>query len=483
MPLDDRDRAELFCSQVDAWDSHESLFSDLRVRYDDESATVSGLRRRRRRVANAGDEPIKTVSLIERNGVLLWCDDIPDWQESIPEGLPKLDIGPRRRRLRRRAGLPLPHRAETPPEMKDGPLVLTRTFPVLDPNKITAAVGRIDQRLNPALEDSLRSRLRSLRREPDGTFTLGGDASGSFVGRTLLFVHGTFSNAKNMLAEFTATQEGLRFLNVALGGEKPYDNVVFFEHATLAVSPVINALELGRFFANASGQIDVIAHSRGGLVVRWWLEAFGKSLSVVPATPVRAVLAGSPLNGTSLAAPDKVKDALNLLSNIGSFMEATLNLVGPANPFIWVAGKLVQVVVSVTGALGKTPLIDGVVALIPGLSGQSMVSNNMEVDRLRLGPCVIDPRYYAVQSNFQTTDPGWKFWQYFRKANMADIATNAIFPGHNDLVVDTQSMIDFGVPRLQLAAPPRDFGTGERVWHCNYFRQRETIDYITQNLA
>jgi hypothetical protein len=47
--------------------------------------------------------------------------------------------------------------------MKGGPLVLTRTFPVLAPNNIVAAVGKIDQKLNPALELSLRSRLRSLQ--------------------------------------------------------------------------------------------------------------------------------------------------------------------------------------------------------------------------------------------------------------------------------------------------------------------------------
>jgi hypothetical protein len=87
-----------------------------------------------------------------------------------------------------------------------------------------------------------------------------------------------------------------------------------------------------------------------------------------------------------------------------------------------------------------------------------------------------------VQSNFETADPGWKFWQYFRKENIADMATSAIFPGHNDLVVDTESMIDFGVPNLQLAAQPRDFGTTDQVWHCNYFRQPQTIDYITQKL-
>ena len=61
-----------------------------------------------------------------------------------------------------------------------------------------------------------------------------------------------------MLAEFTATSHGKAFLNAADNGEKKYDNIVFFEHATLAVSPVINALELGRFMAGSSGQIDVV---------------------------------------------------------------------------------------------------------------------------------------------------------------------------------------------------------------------------------
>jgi len=476
MPQDDSDRPELFQSLVDAWDKDEDLFTGLYGTYDEESASVGGLRRRRRRASNTPDDPIKTVSLIRKDGVLLWSDDIP-----VPEGAPSsLDIGPRRRRLRRRAGLSVPA-VVSPPEMKDGPLVLARTFPVLAPNKIVAAVGMIDQKLNSALDVSLRSRLRPLRRAPDGSFALdGADFAGPLSDRTLLFVHGTFSNAENMLGEFKATNDGRNFLNAAMTGAKPYKNVVFFEHATLAVGPMINALELGRFFANASGQIDVIAHSRGGLVVRWWLEAFGKSLSTAPEAPVRAVLVGAPLNGTSLAAPDKLQGALSLLSNIGSFAQATLNLLGPANPFMWVAGKLVQVVVSATGALARTPLVDGVVALIPGLCGQSMVNNNHEIDRLRLGPCDVNPLYYAVQSNFETDSPGWKFWQYFRTSKIADIATNAIFPDHNDLVVDTRSMTDFGVPHLQIAGPPYDFGTSNKVWHCTYFRQPETIAYITQ---
>jgi hypothetical protein len=167
-----------------------------------------------------------------------------------------------------------------------------------------------------------------------------------------------------------------------------------------------------------------------------------------------------------------------LVSNIGAFAATTLKLVGTANPFLWVGGKLVEVIVSVTGGLARTPIIDALVALVPGLSGQSAVSNNHELNRLRLGPCAVIPLYYAVKSNFETPDPGWKFWQNFRLFRIGDVAADVVFPGPNDLVVDTGSMTDLGAadfkPKL---AGFCDFGTSE-VWHCNYFRQDKTITFI-----
>jgi pimeloyl-ACP methyl ester carboxylesterase len=446
-----------FHSQISAAEDYEELFTGLYADYDEESESVAGLRRRRRRASNTPDDPIKTVSLIEQDGVLYWRDGIP-----APE-LPS----------RRRAG-------RSGPVAPSGTLVLTKKFPVLAPNKVMTAVSAIDQRLNPSIAGSLCSRLRLLKGS-NGDFALStDDVKGPFTGRTLLFVHGTFSNAANMIGEFKATAPGLRFLNDAMSGDKKYDRVVFFEHPTLAVSPLINALELGRAFAGSSGQIDVIAHSRGGLIVRWWLEAFGSSLHLGD-QPVRAVFAGSPLHGTSLAAPDKLQNAMSLLSNIGTFAEVTMKLAGPANPFLWVAGKLVEVIVTVTGALAKTPLIDALVAVIPGLSGQSAVSNNYDLNRLRLGPCAVDSLYYAIKSNFETQNPGWRFWQNFRLDRMGDTAADIVFPDENDLVVDTWSMTDLGANdfALKFAGDPCDFGTSSTVWHCNYFRQPETIDYIT----
>jgi pimeloyl-ACP methyl ester carboxylesterase len=442
-------------SQIEASALADDLFRDFYAESIGED-NISVLRRRRRRVANSAESPVRAVSLVEQDGTLYWRD-----------GVPGRSVGARRRG--RRGG------AVAEPE---GTYVMTREFPPLAPNKVIDAIGALDRRLNKAIEVSLRSRLRELRQTAAGGFEfVAHDASGPFSGRTLLLVHGTFSNADNMLNEFKQGR-ALRFLNRATRGSTKYDQVLFFDHPTLSVSPVMNALELGRAMAGSKGQLDVVAHSRGGLVVRWWLEAFGNSLA--SSARVRAVLAGSPLHGTSLAAPDKIQGAMSLISNIGTFAEKTMGLFGFANPFLWVAGKLVEVIVSVTGALARTPLVDALTALIPGLSAQSAVSNNHELSRLRIGPVAVDPAYHVIKSNFETKNPGWRFWRNFRKDRAGDLAADIVFPSGNDLVVDTWSMDDLGVPRLRLADKACDFGTSESVWHCNYFRQDQSIDYIAK---
>lgn len=445
-----------FLSQIKAVEDNDDLFADLYVDHDEEMDSVAGLRRRRRRASNTPDEVILSASLVEENGVLRWYDGVPARAEA-----------PQRRRRARRA--------EGPPPLPDQTVIVTREFPRLKPNKAAAAIGAIDRRLNSAIDVSLRSHIRQLRGGPPRFVIAPDEIHGPFHGRTLLLVHGTFSSAVNMIGEFEATADGQAFLNAALNGPNKYDQVLVFEHATLAVSPVLNALELGRAFTDASGQIDVIAHSRGGLIVRWWLEAFGRSLVAT----TRVVFAGSPLYGTSLAAPDKLQHALSLISNIGTFAEKTLHLVGLTNPFLWVAGKLVEVVMTVTGTLASTPLLDGLVALIPGLFGQSRIENNYELNLLRLGPCATQPAYFVVQSNFETEDPGWQFWKNFRALRAGDLAADQIFPGDNDLVVDTASMTDLGATGFPLAIQGvENFGNSPDVWHCNYFRQPRTVAFI-----
>jgi hypothetical protein len=137
-------------------------------------------------------------------------------------------------------------------------------------------------------------------------------------------------------------------------------------------------------------------------------------------------------------------------------------------------------VASALGFLASTPVLDGTVAVIPGLAGQSRVSNNLEINNLRLGPCAVAPNYFAVRSNFEPEDPGWKFWQNFR-LRAGNKFADLVFPDQNDLVVDTKSMTELGGDDfpIKINADICDFKTSTTVWHCNYFRQPETIDKIS----
>ena len=129
----------------------------------------------------------------------------------------------------------------------------------------------------------------------------------------------------------------------------------------------------------------------------------------------------------------------------------------------------------------KTPLIDAAVQMIPGLAGQSRVSNNADLSRIRSVVLKSPPTYYVVQSDYETDAPGWKFWKWFNKGRLADAGADMIFKDKNDLVVDTISMTEFS----SAAFPPQrthDFTTNSRVHHCNYFEQQETLDFICASL-
>ena len=201
MAQDTSEASLRFLSHIDAADETDNLFAGLHVEFDPDSESVAGLRRRRRRVANSSDSPIKLVSLVDEDGVLYWRDGIP---------APDPASGRRRRRARARGE----------PPTREGSVVLAKEFPVLAPNQVIAALGKIDQRLNAEIDASLRSRL-TLLQGSNGKFTLGKiEISGPFAGRTLLLVHGTFSNAGNMLDEFTATPAGQKFIENAMSGPK-----------------------------------------------------------------------------------------------------------------------------------------------------------------------------------------------------------------------------------------------------------------------
>ncbi|MFY9974446.1 MAG: hypothetical protein WAK53_09335, partial [Chromatiaceae bacterium] len=282
------------------------------------------------------------------------------------------------------------------------------------------------------------------------------------------------SESESFFNGFEENPKGLEFIDWARGH---YAHVLTFDHPTLSVSPVLNARTLALLLSDTQADIDVIGHSRGGLVTRWWLEVFDRA----PPEKRRAVFVGSPLAGTGLAAPTNIRGSLSLLSNIGMALGAA----SAAVPFLTVLTGLFRVVTSVTTLAAKTPAVDAAVALVPGLVAQSRVGNNREMVSLRQAPAALAGRYFAVKSNFESERPGWQFWRYFRNigARAKDTLADLVFEGQNDLVVDTGSMVDLcdelSVPGAQVL----DFGTTDFVHHTNYFAQARTLDFLRESLG
>lgn len=297
-------------------------------------------------------------------------------------------------------------------------------------------------------------------------------------GRLLLVVHGTFSRGAAVLDGLQSTPAGAAFLADA---RRAYDGHVYtFEHPTLSVSPILNALDLARAFAGSGTRVDVVCHSRGGLVTRWWLE----KVNANPALDASVVFVGSPLAGTSLASPARLRHSLNLLTNVSAALHAAGAAASIALPLFGVVTGLVKLVASVTAVGARTPVVDAAVAMIPGLAAQSRIAENFELQRLRTAVATRD--YAIVQAEFEPVSPGWEFWQYFTefKGRAADLAADTLFPGPNDLVVDTASMNDFaeGVS-VSTASRVLDFGRQGTVHHLNYFAQPETVAFLRRRLG
>ncbi|MCA9177339.1 MAG: hypothetical protein KDB14_22775 [Planctomycetales bacterium] len=355
-------------------------------------------------------------------------------------------------------------------------------FEELAPNEITEKLVLLDNRLTPnqGLRQLTSGNLNDSEAEPIAS------------GRVLLLVHGTFSNSENVVEDLKSTAVGRSFLEWA---DANYDQLVAFGHPTLSVSPILNALVLARAFSGSQTEVDVVCHSRGGLVVRWWLEALAPSSS----PRRRAVFVGSPLAGTGLAAPDRLRQTLDLLASFSRQLATCATTASALIPFaapMFQLSALMAGVLSSAATIGsKTPLLDAMISLVPGLAAQSRQGANAELLGLRAGfdsstreHLLAQARRYAfVISNFEPEAPGWRFWRHFRKDQLANHAADFVFEGANDLVVDTPSMTDLA-DTFQLSPDDArnrvlDFATNERVHHCNYFRMPETLQFIQDFLA
>jgi hypothetical protein len=272
------------------------------------------------------------------------------------------------------------------------------------------------------------------------------------AGRALLFVHGTFSRANSGFGALSrATVEKLHQI---YGGR-----VFAFDHYTMSEDPIQNA----RWFvdhlpANLHLDLDIICHSRGGLVSRILAEKQadlslgGRALNVG-----KIVFVAAPNAGTTLADSKYMGDFVDTYTNLLNFL--------PANG----ATEILEGVVTVVKMLAV-----GVLHGLPGL--QSMVPAGGFLTQLNTSPVGAD-KYFALASDYTPTDPGLKAWA-------ANRLLDRIFQkAENDLVVPTLGVYDKNGCGYFPIAEKLVYGQGDGISHTTYFGEPRTQERILEWLG
>lgn len=291
-------------------------------------------------------------------------------------------------------------------------------------------------------------------------------------GSVVLLVHGTFSSSQMYVDELAATPAGKELLDNL---ERRYDHVLAFDHPTLSVGAWSNAIDLAGALAAVVGPLDVVCHSRGGLVVAW-------ALRLVSLPVRRLVFVGSPLTGTSLASPARLRAALDMIANYAEAASMVVGIGSAAIPLAAGAAGLARIFGKTLRLGTSLPIADAAVSIVPGLASQQRISNNLELNQLFRAGWKSAPEVFAVRVNFRPAeeDAGWKFWKRF--SNVGDqlkfTAADLVFPGDNDLVVDTEAMVQLGEHGSVAVARVLDLGTSPYTHHTNYFRSAEVIAYL-----
>lgn len=330
-------------------------------------------------------------------------------------------------------------------------LLSVLVFPVLE-----AGVRVVARALASRFEQASRPhRLRVF--QPGHTRTAGaGDLAGGGwdaigEGRALLFLHGTFSKSHGGFSGLP--DHAIEKLWHAYGGR-----VLAFDHPTLSATPTENAQKLLSLIPpGRTLDVDIVSHSRGGLVARALTDA-AAGIADPPVRVRSTVFVATPNSGTALA-----DDA-----NIRSFVDRVTTMLNrlPDGPWSVVTDTL-------SGLLEVVKIIAvGAVDGLPGL--QAMDPSDPVLATLgRTGDPAM-PRY-AIDAEFE---PSGKLLSLVRAPDAAADLVFGLAP--NDLVVPTEGAAGgAGLPGFPIPAERRlSFGRSNRVWHCSYFSQPETVERL-----
>jgi hypothetical protein len=287
----------------------------------------------------------------------------------------------------------------------------------------------------------------------DGPALTAADWERLAAGRALLFIHGTFSTAHGAFSLFPT--ETMRTLHQGYAGR-----VFAFNHFSLSHDPGQNAAWLlEQIPQDRSLDLDIVCHSRGGLVARALAEgpsSFGLDTSRLSVK--RIVFAGVPNHGTLLAHPDHMVTMIDRLTT-------ALNLFPTG-----AVTETLEALITAIKVIGH-----GVLKGLDGLA--SMNPEGVFLRRLNQGaPAGLT--YHAIAADYEPVDQGLAA---LVTGSVADAVLDRVFQTvANDLVVPEPGVYGangsgiFPIAEASVLRIP----ASEGVIHTTLFGYRQTADRI-----
>lgn len=302
--------------------------------------------------------------------------------------------------------------------------------------------------------------------------------------RILLFVHGTFSSTLGSFGWLDMTPDGKAFLEAA---HARYDLVIGYDHRTLSETPRQNAEGLfdalvGLPAPAGAPHIDAVAYSRGGLVLRTFVEevlpANGWGATIGTCTYVACTHAG-----TQLASEENAKRFVDRYTNLAVGACRGVALIPGATPWAMLASTVLGGLGEVVKDLAEWALDEGG---IPGLAAMEPTGETVKRLNAALATSGTVRDYRVVESTFDVTRasstavPGALDSFVMR---LKDRLADELLTVPNDLVVDVASMTAIGGDPARFVKARHDFGVNPSVHHCNYFVQPATTGALASWLG
>jgi hypothetical protein len=276
-------------------------------------------------------------------------------------------------------------------------------------------------------------------------------------GRALLLIHGTFSTAYSGFGFVSETAAAL----MALYGGR----VFAFEHPSLHQSPIDNVRQLfASLPPNVDLELDIVTHSRGGLIGRELTERASQYEPQGSKIRVRrAIFVAAPHRGTILT---DSKHGIKMLDRY-------------TNLFTDLPDDAFTITIEALFMLAKL-IYHGAAGALPGL--RSMYPPSDYLQDLNTLPNH-DTQYYAIGADFKPIGSrllsrfGW---------SVAAAAIDGVFEEANDGVVPTSGSYElqstvtgFPIPSEQRVL----FRQQEGIHHCNYFSAKRVNQQIVNWLS